>query len=343
MKKINLFLSALIIGISANAQDIHFSQMIYSPHTLNPALVGANYDMEAIINYKSQWQSVASPYKTMAASFDARFTKNHHKKTILAGGLNFFNDVAGDAKVASTNANFTIACHTHINDKSTFGGALQIGYGQRAINNPAGLQWSSQFDGVNYNAALPSNETFNNQKFGYFDTGLGLVYKYQKSERYMTGNDQRSVIAGFSVYHLNQPKYSFLSSSNDKLQIRMSGFVTALIGMGNTRLSLVPGIYYNRQGPTQEFLVGTYFKTLLKEQSKYTRLMQATALSFGTFLRAKDAMILKLMLERGSYSAGFSYDVNVSSLAAASKRKGGFEIFIRFTTPSPFSQSKSRI
>ncbi len=49
------------------------------------------------------------------------------------------------------------------------------------------------------------------------------------------------------------------------------------------------------------------------------------------------------MLEKANYSAGVAYDVNVSSLSNVSKRKGGFEIFIRFTTPSPFAQSKARI
>ena len=68
------------------AQDVHFSQMEYSPLTLNPGLAGANSPMQGVVNYRSQWKSVATPYKTIAASFDARFnedTKNSLKKRQL--------------------------------------------------------------------------------------------------------------------------------------------------------------------------------------------------------------------------------------------------------------------
>ncbi|MFI5151315.1 MAG: type IX secretion system membrane protein PorP/SprF, partial [Bacteroidia bacterium] len=64
----------LIIGISIfinsakdiNAQDTHFSQFYMSPLTQNPAMAGAVYDMQALINYRNQWSSIATPFKTMA-------------------------------------------------------------------------------------------------------------------------------------------------------------------------------------------------------------------------------------------------------------------------------------
>ena len=340
MKKI--FSTAFLTGLISVSfgQDIHFSQMIYSPLTLNPALAGANHDMQAIINYKSQWQTVASPYKTMAASFDMRMRKLKMKKGFWAAGINFFNDQAGDAKLNTTNVNLSVAYHVFLTGHSTLGGALITGGGQKSIK-PGDLTWGNQFDGVNYNSALPTGENFANSNFSFFDIGAGLVYTYKKSERYMTGNDQRTINAGAAIYHVNRPNNSFIN--DEKLQMRGTGFVTATIGLGNSHLSVVPALYYNRQGTNQEILAGSYLKKVFSEESHYTNLMHASAVSLGVFYRNKDAVIVKGMFEKGNYSAGIAYDVNVSSLSEVSKRRGGFEIFIRFTTPSPFSQSKSRI
>jgi hypothetical protein len=69
----------------------------------------------------------------------------------------------------------------------------------------------------------------------------------------------------------------------------------------------------------------------------------AASLAVGLFYRNKDALIAKLMLEKSNWAAGVAYDINTSSLTPVSKGRGGFEIFIRFLTPSPFNQSKSRI
>ena len=112
-----LLITLLVFGgcsLNALAQDVHFSQMPYSPLTLNPALAGANSPLQAIVNYRTQWRSVASPYKTIAASVDGRINENKRgKHGHIAYGLNFFNDQAGDARVSTTNVNVSLGLPYH--------------------------------------------------------------------------------------------------------------------------------------------------------------------------------------------------------------------------------------
>jgi hypothetical protein len=83
---------------------------------------------------------------------------------------------------------------------------------------------------------------------------------------------------------------------------------------------------------------------MTSEASKFTGLKDASAVSAGVFYRNKDAVIIKGMFEWQNYALGIAYDLNTSSLAEVSKRKGGFEIFLRFVSPSPFGGgSRSRI
>jgi type IX secretion system PorP/SprF family membrane protein len=322
--------TAIFCTASAFAQDIHFSQMEFSPLTLNPALAGANSPMQGIVNYRSQWSSVATPFKTIAASIDARFNENKRNKSgIIAGGLNFFNDQSGDLQVNTTNVNINLAYHLILDKSSTIGLGISTGFGQRSID-PNDGRWGSQYNGMAYDGMIDPGETFNAPSFSYFDAGSGILYAYRRNKGYMTQNNQLALNAGFAMYHLNRPNYSFIDAANEKLLIRYSAFVNAEIGIQNTRGSVLPGVYFQKQGSSTEILYGLYYKYILSEGSKFTGFSRPMGLYLGIFNRFRDAMAAKIMFEFDQYSAGFAYDINVSSLSTVSNSKGGFELFLRF-------------
>ena len=345
MRVINtMFMGFLMMSLTnfTHAQDVHFSQMSYSPLTLNPALAGANSPLNAIVNYRTQWKSVASPYQTIAASFDARLNeRKRRKKGILAVGVNFFNDQAGSARISSTNGSLNLAYHLILDKKSTLGAGIFGGFGQRSISAADG-RWESQYDGMAYNPMYASGESFMSDRFSYFDVGTGLLYTYKNSERYMTSNNQREVNAGVAVYHLNKPNYSFLSATDEQLYMRFSFFVNAIVGIENTRMSLMPAIYYQRQKTAQELLFGTYFRYMIQEESRITGYNKGSFLSLGAFYRNKDALIVKGMLEFSDYSLGVAYDVNVSSLINVSNTRGGFEVFLKYSLTRSLAGKRAR-
>jgi type IX secretion system PorP/SprF family membrane protein len=313
-----------------NAQDIHFTHMEYSPLTLNPALAGANSPMQAIVNYRSQWSSVAIPYQTIAASFDARFNENkRQKKGIMAGGINFFNDKSGDLKVLTTSANIHLAYHLILDRMSTLGLGIYSGFGQKSIDQSTG-RWGNQFNGMSYDASVGNGESFNNPSFTFLDAGAGAVYAYKKNQGYLTQNNQRALNAGFAMYHLNRPGNSFIDKDSEQLDMRMSAFMNATIGIDNTKGSVMPSIYFQRQKSSTEIFYGVYYKYQINEGTMYTGFNKPMAIYLGVFNRFKDAMVAKVMLEWDQFTSGFGYDINISSLATVSKSKGGFELFLRF-------------
>ena len=95
MKKIITYL--FIIGtLSATAQDIHFTMYDAMPITTNPATTGVfNGDFRGVINYRNQWATIGSPYKTYALMVDGGFFKNKWKNGYIGAGLNLYKDVAG--------------------------------------------------------------------------------------------------------------------------------------------------------------------------------------------------------------------------------------------------------
>jgi hypothetical protein len=177
---------------------------------------------------------------------------------------------------------------------------------------------------------MEHGETFGNPSFSFIDAGAGIVYAYKQNSGYKSNTDQKAVNIGFAMYHLNKPSYSYMNDNTEKLNMRISVFANANICISGTKSAVLPGIYFQNQGSSIEFLYGLYYKHLLSKGSMATGFSKPTSLSFGLFNRFKDALVAKVMLDWGNYSTGFAYDLNISKLNEVSQVKGGFEVFLRF-------------
>ena len=334
-------------------QDIHFSQYTFSSASINPAMTAAYKDIQATIQHKEHWQMVDG-YRTSAATFEMKlgqlnWVKQEKKTGIfskklmkgLALGINLFSDKAGDGNMKTTQGNLSIAYHALLNKNNTLSAGLIGGIAQRSIS-PDGLRWNSQYGGGNYDPTIASGENFSNQSFVHSDFGAGLLWSYGDGSRYMTANDQKHINAGVSIYHLNNPKQSFIGNTSEKLKWKYTFHANSLFGINNTNYSIGPSLFYMKQGTLQEFTAGMLVKYQLKENSKYTGNIKGSAISLGCYYRNKDAVIPYLMFELNAYSIGISYDTNISALTDVTSGRGGFEITLRFNTPNPFLyQTKS--
>lgn len=339
--KIAVILFIIINSITVlKSQDIHFSQFYMTPLLLNPAQTGAQNNIRATLNYKNQWNSVADPFTTYNFSYDMSLNKKKHVSGFSAVGVNLFSDKAGSAGMGTFQGNLFYAYHVNLSDRSTLGGGLYCAYAQRSVSFDD-LQWGNQYDGMAYNAILPSGELAGSNSFSYLDLGGGVHWKFSKNERYMTGNDQRTFNAGIAVFHLNSPKYSFYDTG-EKLHLKEVIYGTALIGIGNTNLSIVPGFFFTKQGKANELFLGSLFRFQFKESSKITGFVKGSSMSAGIYYRNSDAVVATILYEISQYSVGISYDVNLSGLKTASRGKGGIEIALRFVSPNPFLYQKSR-
>ena len=119
MKKIQLIFLFGLISFGLKAQDLHFSQVDQVPMMLNPALTGSEGPIHASLNYRNQWKSVASPFQTMAAGFDARLQKARRNTSgFFALGLQVYNDQTGDLSIRTAQVSLNGAYHLTLNRNS---------------------------------------------------------------------------------------------------------------------------------------------------------------------------------------------------------------------------------
>lgn len=341
MKRLVLTLTAFCVACSLSAQDVHFSQMRFSPFTVNPGLAGMDGKIQAIANYRSQWNSVAAPFTTLGASFDMKFEPFKRDGGFLAGGVNFFHDVAGDLKMTTSNVNLNLAYHLPINRESSIGLGMQLGYAQRGLGSSDGY-WESQYDGSTFDQTISSGESFGNMSYGHLDAAAGVVYDYNTLSGSSFNSGGFRFTAGASVFHVNQPSYSFIAGGEDDLHMRYSGFVRGAFNLVDSKWQMLPGAYYQQQGGHREIYAGSYFQYTINGGSQRTGFKQNFSVAYGAYYRLGDAFVNKLLVNFAEYSIGMAYDLNVSSLTQASRGRGGIEFMLRYRLQE-MQSSRARI
>lgn len=311
-----VFVVLLIIGSKPLlSQDIHFSQFNSSPLNLNPALSGFFTGKHRfVINHKSQWASITTPYQTSSASYDTRLLKRKaRRKDNIGAGITFYRDIAGDSDFGTMQANLSLSYIKGLNNFNNhfLSLGLMIGGAQRNLKFDK-LSFDNQFNGEYYDPNLNPGEILAAENFMYFDLGAGMHWFYQLKNR-------TNLSAGLAAFHLNKPNQSHLDNKDIVLNPRYLLHAKAQFQV-SYRIDLEPGFQIMNQGKYYEYLFGSMLKLIINEEAE-----KYTSVNFGLYMRYNDAFIAVLGMDYKRFNAGISYDINYSDLKTASDLRGGFE------------------
>ena len=330
MKKFLIILSSLLLGNSF-AQDIHFSQWNETPLLLNPATAGFYKGYERfILNHKSQWTSIGSPFRTTAASFDLPFMIGYGNHAYLGAGISFYNDQAGDSKFGINQGILSVSGILPVDDRTKFAAGLNFGIGQRS-GQLDGLTWGNQFIGDGFDPNIASNEANSLNSFVYADIGAGINFQFDNTSEKFDGYDEFLIDIGASIQHVNRPTFKYTNAPDDQLPMKALATFRMRYDIPGSKVSFVPQLMYVTQGQHSEMYGGASLRFQLQNGTKFTGLVQENALTVGIQTRVKDAITPIVLLELTDYAFGFSYDLSVSKLGTQNAAAGGFEITFRYT------------
>lgn len=319
------------------AQDPHYSQYNEMSVYINPAMCAVGYDVRAVLNYRSQWQSVSVPYKTYGAT--AEFAIKHRKtrKAYLTTGLMAYQDEAGSGNMTDLHLGgiLGVVVSTGKNSKLSFAGTFAVD--QRRIST-GNFQWENQFNGYQYDASIPAQGVPTTNQITYGDFGAGIDYHYSKSERYISSNDGSRFDIGFSMYHLNTPLVGFYGEGESQY-IRYNQHASFTIAMPHVNANIIPSYVLMFQGPSVEVNAGVMFRYIISEASKRSSNIKPMAFSAGAYYRSKDAFIPQILFEYDKYAIGASYDFNTSPLTPFTNLQGGLEIVLRYNWNPAYGRS----
>ena len=342
-----------LLGISTllwsglQAQDARYSQYYTAPLRVNPALIGVfdgNYRIG--MNYRTQWGAIlGKPYNTYAVTADARFALQ--SKDFFGVGFSAATDKAGLPGYAATDVNIGASYMKRLSGgggrkrysrDASVGSFLvaggQIGMVQRGVNWE-NFTFSTQYD--------VRNNTYDQSRFNgenpnvsmnkiSADVNAGVAW-------YAVYGRRKSVYAGMGIYHINRPDISIFNEAPrdssgrvvgtavERLYSRFTVHGGGEVLLGNSNLSLVPGVVAMFQGPSTEINFGT---SLRYQQARGDDF----AFKFGVWTRITshlesqikpDALIVLVGLDYGQFHFGISYDATVSNLGQQINGRGSLE------------------
>jgi type IX secretion system PorP/SprF family membrane protein len=311
MRKLILICCLCVLAGVVSAQDPHFSQFFSSPLTLSPAFIG-KFDgtFRATANYKNQWQDIEKAYETKTASVDFHLLQHNIPSIDTWGvGIMGYTDKSANGAVGFNYASVGTAFHKGLNEDGTeqIGAGFQVTYANMLINT-AVLHFADQLTSNGFTNV--TSEVFSGAqlKSSYIDVNAGILYSGSSSET-------NYYYIGVSAYHINRPKQQF-TGALFLLQPRVTVHGGGYFALGDNANLHLSGLY-NTQSNANEILAGGAFERKIDE---------VTSIYVGGWYRYKDAIIPYVGLELGDLRIGATYDINSSTLKAATYMRGGMEI-----------------
>ena len=339
MLRRNQYLIAILFFlavIKTQAQDPVFSQFYNSPIYLNPALIGDEENMYVNFAHRSQWGSLDFPYTTSQVSLIVPYYKDKHVKPegqVGGVGVSFYGDEAGQGSNLRTyGGNASFAYNLHLSTKSvnriTFG--MQLGFIHKNIDRNK-LEWGEQYNPfIGFDNSVVPAETDQIRNRTFFDVTAGAFWRYFANSDLKT---LRSVYAGFSAGHLNNPDESVIEGNVNKLPLLYKlhgGMVFAL----SEKASISANFLSQLQDQVNQTNIGSFLSYKLPFETKGQ--MSNLVTRIGAWYRVEDAFIASVEFLSNNLQFGFSYDWNVTSLRYNNRGTGSFEISMgyRFFKPA---------
>jgi type IX secretion system PorP/SprF family membrane protein len=316
MRKYLLLVFYIVSAGSVNAQDPHFSQFFASPLTLNPAFTGKfDGSWRLAANHRDQWPSIPKAYVTTSASFDFPILKSKIPESDVFGiGLSGVSDASANSQLKLNYGSVSLSYHKALDEDgyNTIGAGFQGTYSSMTLDvtklNFEDMLTQNGFTGTT------SDVLTNGSNQSYFDVNAGLLFSGST-------NGENNYYVGASMYHINRPTVSF----KDK-NWYMSGRVTLHAGgtfFLSDVVSLSTSVIHQMQNKASETTLGGALGLNANSDNE-----NPTNVYLGTWMRVNDALIPYIGLEFAGLRIGATYDINISSLKAATANRGGSEISI---------------
>jgi type IX secretion system PorP/SprF family membrane protein len=332
MKKYFTVIVLFLIPVFVKAQDSHFTQFFSSPLTLNPAYTGKiDGNVRFAGNFRNQWGQFSSGFKTYTASADFKITNDALAENDNVGiGILMLNDKSGTAGLKTNYFGLSAAYHKALDEEGFQ--YLSAGFQAAHVNKNLDynkLVFENQLTNTGYDLGMSSNENNLSVNLKYWDVNVGLLYSNAPTEN-------SNFYAGVSVYHVNNPKESFLLD-DIKIPQRFTLHGGGYFALGGSTQFHFSGMY-TKQANAAEFIAGGAFAFNANGDWQEN----PTNIYLGGWNRFGDAFSPYAALEFANIRIGYSYDINTSSLKTLSNGNGGNELSIIYS-PKPNSNKNKGI
>jgi type IX secretion system PorP/SprF family membrane protein len=292
-----------------------------SPLTLNPANTGViDGDFRVTNLFRSQWKSIGDPLNSLALTYDRQLYSLPHN---LSAGLIVTSDKSAGIRLSENKVLLTTGIK-HYFGKDILSAGIQIGVASKTLSW-GGTTFPSQYSheiGL-FDANLPNGEANLKLSRIFLDMNAGLLFRKATAIGPLT--------IGFSTFHINRPDDSFYQNGNG-LQPRYAFHSDYNIQISRI-LNIKPSLLMMTLNKAQDVIATASAGINIKKEKDAVIEKIWFGLGWRSGIkRNADSFYPTLGLDLQYFQIASSFDVNYSSLQAATNQRGAFEIALIYTS-----------
>ena len=335
-KKIIILLLLLFSGELAIAQDVTFSQFLYSPSYYNPAATGIDRGMLGTLNFRRALMYMPAKFESYAVGIDQSL-HDTELKGLGGAGIFLVNNREGEGNLNTMALGIPLSGRVELTDQWTLQAGVAPVFYQKTI------VWDNLIfgDQLNpyYGVILPKSEAAlldaaPRINFFDFDVGLWARWESDPSQQSNVLNDVFDI--GISIQHIPEPNQSFFmeKSKLPSKYVLMARYSHTISDYRLMNSKIQPVFLYEKQGTMQDFVAGVNYTRPGFNVGGFFRREQNSILKFAEviLLAGVDVNLNNDMLS--SVRLNYSVDFTVVS----NKKKGNLthEVSLIFHLPSFF-------
>jgi len=290
---------------------------------INPASVGTRGPLRASLAYRTQWTTIASPFKSIAASMEFK-PSSRNQTSGFAYGLNIWSQDFGEPSFKILNLEGIVNYKLSLTQSSNLAVGLSTSFDQRSFNTQGG-EWGSQFNGFFYDPGIPSGESFPSDSESSLEIGAGAEYTidFQSGSRKKKSGNRLTL--GAAVKHAGRMSLSESQYLSNELNSRYDIYALAEFSIGKMS-AIAPAFFSHFQGGSSRILPGVFYKQILVTGTSFIYDVKESALYIGAFYEVNRALIAQAYVEWGQYQLGLAYEFDLSDYKEYSSGRRAFEL-----------------
>ena len=316
------------------AQDVTFSQFLYSPSYYNPAATGIDRGLLGTINYRRALMYMPSKFESYAVGLDQSL-HDTELKGLGGAGIFVINNKEGEGNLNTLAFGVPVSARVELTDQWILQAGVAPVIYQKTIN------WDNLIfgDQLNpyYGVILPRSEAAlldaaPSISFFDFDVGLWARWESDPSRQSNVMNDVFDL--GISIQHIPEPNQSFFlqKAKLPSKYVIMARYSHSIDDYRLLDSKIQPVFLFEKQGTMQDFVLGVNYTRPGFNVGSFFRREQNSILKFSEiiFLAGVDVNLNNDMLS----SVRLNYSVDFSMVSNKKKGNLSHEVSLIFHLPS---------
>lgn len=262
--------------------------------------------------WRNQWATVSDAYNTLWASVEVQPFLSRNGNCGVGLGVSYTSDLAGELSYGERDFAASVSCFFSLNKENNAFLSVGVGLGRKS--------WSYEMGAMRLNREGTYDDNVAYDELHTLDLSAGVGLRYQDRE-------ERQLEVGLSVFNINQSKLSYFASTQttQKIDRRFCASASYYFSCSDL-MGLRPKAVFNSQRKYREAIYGADLVFKLQDG-----VFVSSLLSLGLMLRNTEALIICPKYRYNSFSAGISYDINISGLSKVSHTYGAMELWLSYS------------